>query len=190
MWFEVEIVKNLTDKELQYLTSADVSSLANGFKKLQDWEKITSRRLATINDLAYIVNNPGRSLEDAIDWIATVEEDYLGISITCSKTDALEGSIQANVDCITYLRSPPKNVAIAATVASLTEYTINKGKNIGNKMGFLSINDTTSQVNCVLFTNVYEKYKFILNKGATVLVIGTPSPKDRSSLLVNKVVEI
>jgi DNA polymerase-3 subunit alpha len=190
MWFELEVATKLTERELEVLEKTGTSSLSDRITKLTTSGILSRPRLAAVHDLLYILRNPGRSLQDSPDWIATVEEDYLGISLTCSKTDGLDGSIRANIDCITYLRSPSKKNVIAATVGNLKEYTINKGKNIGQKMGFLTVHDNTGQVECVLFSDAYEKYNGILNKGATVLVIGSPSPKDKSSLLVNKIIEI
>ena len=56
----------------------------------------------------------------------------------------------------------------------------------GNNMAFLTCYDETGQVECVLFSDKYERYQSILKKGSMVLVEGKLTFKDRISMSISQ----
>ena len=56
----------------------------------------------------------------------------------------------------------------------------------GNNMAFLTCYDETGQVECVLFSDKYERYQTLLKKGNILVVEGKMTFKDRMSLAINQ----
>ena len=56
----------------------------------------------------------------------------------------------------------------------------------GNNMAFLTCYDETGQVECVLFSDKYNRYQSILKKGSMVLVEGKLTFKDRISMSISQ----
>ena len=80
---------------------------------------------------------------------------------------------------------------IAATVSETRKYVPKKGKNAGNEMGFLEIEDATGSVdNITLFNEAWIKYKNVLYNGNNVLIIGKSSNGKRDGVIVDEIFEL
>ncbi len=186
MLFELELAKKLTDREL----AAEISgcdNLEDWLNKLHDSSIPNKRRKITIVDMIKTLRETPHSLEDDPEWISNIEHELLGVSMTCNKIESRD-TFQANTTCLEFTKHPIADPVIAATVVECKEFVIKKGKNEGQKMGFLKVDDGTCELECTLFNTAYEYFKGILNPGGTVLVMGKIGRQ--GGLVVDNVVEI
>ena len=176
---ETHLNNNLPDQSLSYY----VNSLINNFK-------INSSRLTSVVDIKESLDNPMYSLSDDIGWIATTEEKYMGISLSCSQADTIHSNI-INSCCKDIFQGVAQgNANLAVQINNVREYKIKNGKSKGQMMAFLSIEDSSATLDSVvIFPESYQKYKGVLFAGNTVIIVGTVSKKKDNSLIVNKVME-
>jgi DNA polymerase III alpha subunit len=70
----------------------------------------------------------------------------------------------------------------------LREYKTKNGKNPGQIMAFMSVEDSTACLDsAIVFPDAYEENKQLLYEGNTVIVMGQVSKKKDTSLIINKV---
>ena len=82
-------------------------------------------------------------------------------------------------------------VKLAVQVNTVRPYKTKRGKNPGQLMAFLSIEDGTGSLDSVtIFPEAYDKYKDLLVEENTVLIDGEISKKEKTSVIVNKVSQI
>ena len=147
-------------------------------------------RIPLIESLLSTLNNPGYELYDSPSWIAKVEEELLGISLTCTKVDEYD-TTQANCTCKEFLDGFSSNsIAIAVQIDNVREWTIKRGRAKGQKMAFITASDTSCSLdNITAFSDEWEKFKKCLYKGSTVLLRGMRD-KGRGSFLIKKAEEL
>ena len=148
-------------------------------------------RIPVIEDLLTTYDNPGYDLYDSPSWVSKVEEELLGISLTCNKVDEYDTS-RANCTCKEFIDgfNSQKGIVLAVKVDSVREWTIKKGKAKGMKMGFVTVSDTSCSLDSVTaFSEEWEKYKKMLHEGNTVLMRGMKD-KNRGSFLIKKVEQL
>jgi len=113
-------------------------------------------RIPVIEDLLTTYDNPGYDLYDSPSWVSKVEEELLGISLTCNKVDEYDTS-RANCTCKEFIDgfNSQKGIVLAVKIDSVREWTIKKGKAKGMKMGFVTVSDTSCSLDSV--TALYEE---------------------------------
>jgi len=149
----------------------------------------SEKRKTIIGSLLKTLKNPPYDLTDAPEWMASVEESLLGIPLTCTSLDACDTSA-ANCTCLQYTQKEnPKITIIAAKIDNINEIKIKSGKNKGQKMAFLKISDLTSNMDCVIFSDVWTEAKKIAFIDNNILVHGERS-KDGASLVVKRMWQI
>ena len=148
-------------------------------------------RIPVIEDLLTTYDNPGYDLYDSPSWVSKVEEELLGISLTCNKVDEYDTS-RANCTCKEFIDgfNSQKGIVLAVKIDSVREWTIKKGKAKGMKMGFVTVSDTSCSLDSVTaFSEEWEKYKKMLHEGNTVLMRGMKD-KNRGRFLIKKVEQL
>ena len=149
--------------------------------------KINSNRLIKVFDLRNVVESPPYDLTDHPDWIADIEKKYMGTSLTFSKTDSIQSSA-VNCTCKEIATGRPGKVNVAVHINSLREYVTKNGKNPGQTMAFMSVEDSTATLDsAIMFPDAYEEFKGLLYEGNTVIAFGQVSKKKDTSLIINKV---
>ena len=112
-----------------------------------------------IKDLVMHIENPPASLEDDPRWITKTEENYLGVSLTYSKIESSDVSM-ANTSCRDQLNVKKGKMRIAGTINAVRRWTTKGGKNPGQEMAFLAIEDGTAELdNIAIFSENWKKYK-------------------------------
>lgn len=182
MLYDYSIINQFTDKELEQI-KLGTGSLLENIKQI----KVSKIRQKTVNGLIYAIENPSTSLEDNILWINKTEEDLLGIPLSVSKLDTVD--VQADTTCQEFLEGKQGNISLCVEVVQAKEVTMKKGNNIGGKMAFLSVEDSSALIdNIAVFADNWENYKNILYKGNTVVLRGYRSKKD--SLVITSASQI
>ena len=196
MLYEFDSWKDLTAREQEYIVNARDSydkdtTLSECIGDMINNSKINSRRLTTVLAVKQMLDKPPHDLRDNIPLIAQNEEKYMGCALTCSRTDAININFSSSLcrDIIKGAITGKTNVV--AQVSSVREYRTKRGKNPGQLMAFLCIEDSSGSLDSVtIFPESYGKYRDLLIEGNTVLMAGEISKKENTSLIINKVSQI
>lgn len=194
MIYEYDLWNKLTDKEKEFIRGGKTDNLKDALiyvakPKSEGGGCSNKNRVAEVQDLVKVLDNPPYSLDDTPGWIAQKEKELLGISITFHSVDDCDTET-ANCTCKDFLNGyNNKNINIAVSLDRVSEYTITKGKNEGQVMAFITGSDSTAQLdNITCFGAEYATFKDILIEGNTVIISGTRSKQN--SLIVKVVTQI
>jgi len=145
-------------------------------------------RISFIQSQKQVLDNPPSAQVDTPHWIAWLEEQLLGISITCSKIDSCDQSM-VNVTCKDYLAGRAGFLMFGVEVQQFREVKTKKGKSAGQKMAFLTISDSSCALeDVVCFPETWREYGGLLTHGNTVIIQGErDNKKDSNTLIVKKV---
>ncbi len=191
MLFDLNVVKSLTDKETRYCQQQSLipkQSVIDILTSLisDNGIKIQKNRKAKILDMITSLQKPPYSLQDKIEWLSDSENDLLGTAITCSKLDTYDTTM-TNCDCKTFKKTAPQNnIIIAAEVCGVNVVKTKKGKNPGQEMAFITIEDNTGILDSVImFPETWEKYKHHIFINSILVFIGNKTNKS-DGLIVDK----
>jgi DNA polymerase-3 subunit alpha len=200
MTYEYNLYDKLTEKEKRW---TEKYVLLHGDIQLQDvltalTASATGKNGACANEkrrnaiysLIKTLTSPSYNLNDAPEWMASVEESLLGIPLTCTSIDACDTSA-ANCTCLEYAQGcSPKVILVAAKIDSVNEIKTKTGKNPGRKMAFLKVSDISGSIdNVVIFPDVWEEARKIVFLGNNILIHGERS-KNQDSFVVKQVWQI
>ena len=190
MLFELEILSQLTSKELDHLMSIIISSnkpsITECMRLLLDHPKINKKRKDIILGLVDTLLRPPYSLIDKIEWLSDTENSLLGVSISCSKLDSYDISM-ANTNCKDFKTSHfTNNVIIAGEIINVNFVKTKNGKNPGAEMAFVSIEDQAGILDSIIFfPEQLQLYKTHLFNSNILVFIGSKS-KTKDGLVVEK----
>ncbi len=192
MLYEFDSWKQLTAREQAYIckTYANIkfSSLSACISDMIDNFKLNSKRLNIMLDIKNSLDRPFYELTDTIVSIAEQEQRYMGCSLTCSKIDSIDDNFSNYMCKDISLGTIKGKVNLAVQINSIREYKTKRGKNPGQTMAFLSVEDNSGSLDSVtIFPECYEKYREFLIEGNTVMVAGETSKKENSAIIINKV---
>ena len=191
MLFELDILSQLTSKEIDYLMGMIVEgkkpSINEIMRSLISHPKINKNRKQIIIGLVDALLSPPYSLVDKIEWLSDSENDLLGVAISCSKLDSYDIGM-ANTICKDFKRSMARthNVIIAGEITNVNIVTTKNGKNPGSEMAFVSIEDQTGILDSIIFfPEQLSTYKTHLFPSNILVFMGTQS-KTKDGLIVEK----
>jgi len=128
------------------------------------------KRIDILNSIANSIENPPRSLNDGVEYIAWLEKEYLGASISCHVVDGNKESVKASHICRDIINGNNQFMIIAAQIDRINVITTKNNK----KMAFLTISDSSCAVDDVVcFPDVFEKVQNILFDNNIVLLYGS-----------------
>lgn len=183
MLFELSIASQLTKKEITSIV--ETQSLSDGLKSLITYSKVNKNRRKIIQDLFGMLNNPPYSLEDTPEWIADVEDNNLGCSITCSKVDMYDISM-TNTSCKELRSTSSDNIILGGEIDFFSVTKTKKGNNPGQEMSFVTLSDGTGVADSIVFfPEKYKEYKNILFTGNVIIVRGKKT-KSGDGMIVEK----
>lgn len=146
-------------------------------------------RSSLIQSAAKLLENPPTSLDDSPNWIATQEEKLLGIALTCSRIDACDTS-DVNTNCKEFnLGQSRQDCIFAVEVKNVKELVTKRGKNPGQAMAQLTVEDHSGSLQMTAFPNVWEEYSGLLTEENTVVIMGYKDKKTGGAI-INKVFQI
>ena len=189
MLFELEAVSNFTKKELELFeiivandTKIDLIKAVTNL--LHD--KITKKRIETINNILQSIKNPPYSLIDKIDWLSDSENSLLGVAISCSKLDCYDIAM-TNTNCKEFKTTLlNEKIIIAGEISNINFIKTKKGKNPGQEMAFVSIEDQYGLVDSIIFfPEQLEEYKHHLFENNVLIFVGNKT-KNKDGLVVEK----
>jgi DNA polymerase III alpha subunit len=150
----------------------------------------TKTRSQKVSDWLLQLKNPPYKLEDTLDAIAWNERKYLGTSITCSKVDGCDEAIEANCTCKEFIHGRKDYMKFAVEVTSVKETKTKRGKNPGQDMAFLTLEDHSGLLeDVVCFPEQWGEFKDALYETNTILLHGERN-NQKGSLTVKRVWQI
>lgn len=195
MLYEYDSWKQLSAREQEFIC-ANYDSKQELYEAIttainSDELKINSRRIHTVQDICQSLKNPFYDLNDSVSTIAEQEEKFMSCALTCDKID-LSATNFATCVCKDIAKGMiTKKVNLAAQINSIREYKTKKGKNPGQLMAFLCIEDSSGSLDSVtIFPEPYEKHRELLIEGNTIMIKGEISKRENTSLIVNSVSQI
>lgn len=138
-------------------------------KPKQEGGVATKARTQIILGHADIIDKPLTSMNDSPVWVSWVEEDLLGISLSCSKIDACDVT-QVNTTCKEILSGRDGFLMIGVEVQRVKEVKTKKGKSPGKKMAFMTVSDGTCCLEMVCFPEAWKEFGHILNEGNLAII--------------------
>lgn len=147
------------------------------------------RREGVVRSAAQLLEFPPSAVVDTPQWVAWIEEQLLGVSLTCSKIDSCDISA-VNCSCKEFLSGRTGFIMLGVEVQQAREVKTKRGKSAGAKMAFLTLSDSSCSLSDVVcFPESWKEYGHLLTEGNTVIVQGERDQKDKESrtLFVKKV---
>ncbi len=142
-----------------------------------------------INGLIYTLDNPGYSLDDSPEWISSVEEEILGISLSANLLQTA-GISDTNTTCKDIqMGKNGYGMTLAVEINRSEERQIKTGKNKGKTYLKIDFSDNSGTINGVMvWPEVYEKYGYLLKENNTVNVAVNKDRRD--SIIISSVFQI
>lgn len=188
MLFELEILSSLTSKEMEKLASLIDRDPNQNLQTLLTQllqSKVTKKRIENIQNLISSINKPPYSLIDKIEWLSDSENSLLGAAISCSKLDSYDISM-TNTNCKDFKTSLLEKIILAGEISNINIIKTKKGKNPGQEMAFVSIEDAHGLLDSVIFfPEQLDTYKHHLFQGNVLIFVGKKT-KQRDGMVVEK----
>lgn len=189
MLFQYEICSGLSKKELEYFTNLSNTYTNKSVKDILSLmlsEKINKNRKAIIQNSILSIEKPPYSLLDKIEWLSDSESSLLGVAITCSRLDSYDISM-SNTNCKEFKSSSlSSNIIMAAEISNVSITKTKTGKNPGQEMAFLTLEDQFGMLDSVIFfPEQFTKYKDHLFNGNILVFLGSRS-KAKDSFVIEK----
>jgi DNA polymerase-3 subunit alpha len=188
MVFEYELCSELTKKEIEYCLPniAPTTKLFDLLTFLINHPKVNIKRKSAIQTLLRTLQNPPYSLTDKVEWLSDSESSILGVAISCSKLDTYDIEM-TNMNCREFKNSGiTNNIVIAGEISGINIVKTKSGKNPGQEMAFVSIEDQTGLLDSVVFfPEQFGKYKHHLFEN-NILVFSGNKSKSKDGLVVEK----
>ena len=128
-------------------------------------------RIRIVGDLSSLCEKPPYELKDSLDSIIWGESQYLGIPMSAHATDKYEDSMVANTTCKELLKSPREYSVLSVQIKDIREVKTKRGKNPGQRMAFMVVEDSTSQIDgVVVFPDQYKEYENFLEVDNVILL--------------------
>lgn len=190
MLFHYDLISELTKKESEVCKSIieqnNGISIVDMLKQLLTAPRIQKNRQNIINNMIRSISKPPYSLIDKIEWLSDSENNMLGASITCFKIDTYDTAM-ANCNCKSFKTTVnSNNIIIAGEISNVNIIKTKKGKNPGQEMAFVSIEDQFGILDSVIFfPEQLSKYRTHLFDGNILIFSGNKS-KAKDGLIVEK----
>lgn len=184
--FYLDIIQNLSMREKDIILSNLDKELS--LKQLLELllPSVSKKRKEVISSLILAVQKPAYSLDDNYEWIAGIEKQYLGVSITCSIVDGRDLEA-ANTDCGSLNKSSVlgKSIIVGAEIDDINIVKTKRGEKAGQEMAFVKISDGTGSCDLVVFPKEFESYRHLLYKDNTVM-LSLEQSKKKDSFIIKK----
>lgn len=198
MKYEYSIYSELTEKEREWINNVEgdlTIKIKTAIDSYDEYQKDKSKkhlkslsslkRQEKIRGLLDLLERPPHSLEDSDAVNLLTEKKLLGTPVTVSVLTGYNTYL-GNCTCANFKSGfEDDEIIICAKIARATEYTVKSGKNAGKIMCFLTIEDDTTSIECVVFANDYLKLQEYLYEGNILAFIGVRSYDGKSFSIKN-----
>ena len=195
---EYKVWESLTAKEREWVRTQGIDTfgrkLTSALKCLAKPKKegggaANKNRISLITSQVNILENPPSAVVDSLLEIAFVEEDLLGISISCSRIDSCDIS-EVNCTCKEFLAGRTGYMMLGVEIQEVRELRTKSGKNPGSKYGRLIVSDSTCALEAVAWPDTWKDYSSLLNVQGNMVIVQCErdyKDNDSSTLIIRKV---
>jgi DNA polymerase-3 subunit alpha len=122
------------------------------------------------------------------------EKEVLGIHISGHPLDEHDDQLEAwcstNVGSIREV-GDGREVVVGGIISTVRIMVIRNGRSAGQKMAVLTLQDRTGKIECVIFSDAYQKYAHLLQQDSVVIIVGkVDRSRGELQLLVNRVTSV
>lgn len=148
----------------------------------------TAKKRQQLAELAQSLISPPFDVSDHPDWVVSNEKELLGIPLSYNPTETK--SVVTNMTIADFVNGKRGKVALIVQITNPREMTVKNGPNKGNKMCYMTLEDSTGSMDCCVFSNIYEEVSEFIFDGNVVLVSGERSKKDNKSLFIQSMEQV
>lgn len=131
-----------------------------------------------------IIDDPFERMNNEFNALGILVSDSLLNHISLSEK---EKSLVTNISSLL----PNKNSYILGIIQSIKTTTIRKGKDKGNLMAFLTLNNNNEEIDVIVFPSYYVKFNSLIKENNVVLIEGRLEIKDnKKSFILNWMKEV
>jgi len=127
----------------------------------------TAARIDLLEGAASLMARPPHSLDDEPGWVAAAEEDVLGVPLTASRCDGVDG---ADARCADLADPRPGTYRLAVEVVSVRPTVTKRGKSPGSAMAQLTVRDLSGPLRLACFPDAWAQAKDVVKEGSVVLL--------------------
>lgn len=131
----------------------------------------TERRREVVRSMLSVLRHPPSPLVDTAASLAAMENDVLGIALTCWATDDMD-TAAATATCKQVRDGRRGRVVLAVTVEEVRETKTKSGKAPGSPMGRVTLSDGTAELEAVVFPEQWAALRGLFCEGNALLVAG------------------
>lgn len=202
MMHEFDCYANLTKKEQEWVYDQQYENFTMTDPK---WDKLSmmigaashtkkeggachnTKRVSKLESIFGILVNPPSSLDDTAHFIATNEERYLGLPLTCTEVDGCVGASDADATCLDILNGLSGQHSVAVTINRIKEIKTKEKKEL---MAFMTVSDSSCSLeDVVVFPSYWKEHSDRLYMGNTILLMGERD-RNRGGFIVKNVWQI
>jgi DNA polymerase-3 subunit alpha len=122
------------------------------------------------------------------------EKEVLGIHVSGHPLDEHDDQLEAwcstNVGSIREV-GDGREVVVGGVISTVRIMVIRNGRSAGQKMAVLTLQDRAGKIECVIFSDAYQKYAHLLQQDSVVIIVGkVDRSRGELQLLVNRVTSV
>jgi DNA polymerase-3 subunit alpha len=122
------------------------------------------------------------------------EKEVLGIHVSGHPLDEHDDQLEAwcstNVGSIREV-GDGREVVVGGVISTVRIMVIRNGRSAGQKMAVLTLQDRAGKIECVIFSDAYQKYAQLLQQDSVVIIVGkVDRSRGELQLLVNRVTSV
>jgi DNA polymerase-3 subunit alpha len=145
--------------------------------------KLRKNRVAPVQGVITALENPPYSLVDDPKQIIDMEKELLGYAIAEGKTDG-----NGSLTCKEMYVGRADKAVLDVVIADMVVKTVKTGKNAGREYANLFVEDDSLQIQAVIYSDCFEKFRKLLYNTAEVILV-VNRDKRRDQIIVNEVLE-
>jgi DNA polymerase III alpha subunit len=179
---ELNVWEQLTVKERQHIKNNLITDLNGAKTKKEGGICHTEDRVFIVKSLIKSLTNSAYSTKDDPIVISRFETEFLGINLTCAKSDYINKNMAScNLEDV---RKGTKNGTVIVELKDVRIFKAKTGKTKGRFMAHLILEDETGELPGVVFADQYDIYESLLIRGN--MVMAKVFSKDFKSVFVNE----
>jgi DNA polymerase III subunit alpha len=182
-----ELNRNRKEVEDQFLAARKMITKI----KLQRKKKAAGKNLRVVNTFEDIqeLMTPVKSHPMSLEQKLSMEFEVSGTYLSGSATTPFEREIRTQTnsdihDVLDGCAPKDKKISMGGVISAIKTHIVKSGKQEGQEMAFVTLSKDHRHVDCVFFTEAWEKYKGMIEERKVVIVAGRIG---KGSLLVDVV---
>lgn len=174
-----EAVRGLTKPEFCWLRqrAGEFPGVVDGLRALARPKKegggvASPNRGERVRSAVALLERPPSTLEDSPRWLAAAEEEYLGASLSCLRTDGCDLS-EVTCTAAGWRVGAMRYATVGLEIRSVRERLVRNGQSAGKAMGALTGCDHTGLLeDIVVWPEAWERLQGVLREGRPAVIRG------------------